>query len=256
MSKYQALTAFLNQQASDKKEVRLAFAELERLVGPLPPSARSYRPWWGNSAYGQALAWQEAGWVVDSVNLTAQRVVFARGEAQRRSLGGPIVRRVREAAVASTGRPDDADAEASVQARLVAFLSDTGWEIKHVADTATKEAGIDVLAVKAARVLAVEVKGYPSIRYADPRRADDIKPTNPATQARHWYAQALLKAMLTRDEHPGYEVAIGLPEAAAYRSLHRRTARSLDLVGISVLFVSSDGPVMKQDSAGIGRIFT
>lgn len=83
----------------------------------------------------------------------------------------------------------------------------------------------------------MEVKGYPAKRYADPRRAGEVKPTAPSVQARHWYAQAVLKAMLTRDDHPDYEIAIGLPDAPTYRTLHRRTRSSLDQLSIKVMFI-------------------
>jgi hypothetical protein len=117
-----------------------------------------------------------------------------------------------------------------------------GWQIRRVADTSTKEQGIDVLAARAGRTLAVEVEGYPGRRYADPRRADDSKPT--ATQARHWYAQALLKAMLTHEEHPDYDIVLALPDTPTYRRLHERTRASLDRLGLTVLFVTSTGRVM------------
>jgi hypothetical protein len=38
-------------------------------------------------------------------------------------------------------------------------------------------AGIDVLATRTGRTLAVEVKGFPGRRYAGPRRAEEVKPT-------------------------------------------------------------------------------
>jgi hypothetical protein len=259
MSKYHALTAFLARQASDTTEVRMKFSELEDIVGALPDSARSYRPWWGNSTHGQALAWQQAGWIVDQVNLTAELVVFRRGQAQRRAMAYVESGRVTVRGVVppeQNGPVEHVDTEASVQGRLATFLSGTGWLIQQVADTATKEAGIDVLAIKDGRVLAVEVKGYPSTRYADPRRAGEVKPTNPATQARHWYAQALLKAVLTRDEHPTYEIAVALPESATYRSLHRRTAASLGVLDVRILFVAPDGCTVEYDTAGHPHLFT
>jgi hypothetical protein len=123
----------------------------------------------------------------------------------------------------------------------MAELSDV---LPRVADTATRERGIDVLAVRDGRTLAVEVKGFPSRgTYSDPARAAETKPTQPGTQARHWYAQAILKAMLTLGEFPGYDVAIGPPDVPTYRHLHERTHSSLDRAGIRVLFVSERGAV-------------
>jgi hypothetical protein len=63
----------------------------------------------------------------------------------------------------------------------------------------------EVLVLGGRGELAIEVKGFPGRSYADPRKADQVKPTNPLTQARHWYAAAMLQAMLMRAQHPAYE---------------------------------------------------
>lgn len=98
-------------------------------------------------------------------------------------------------------------------------------------------------------MLAIEVKGYPSRGYTDPRRAGETKPTRPTTQARHWYSQVLLQAMLIRDEHPAFEVAVALPDMPTYRSLHERTARSISDLQIRVVFVTPEGDVTTMHSA-------
>lgn len=264
MSRYEPLHWFLAKLPPDRREVRMSFRDIERIVGALPDSARNYRPWWGNSeVMPQALAWQRAGFVVDQVNLTAESVVFARGRAQRRSTGGPVtVRRVagptpdgHSVASSPPVRPatpaGDPQSEAAVQARLVAYLAARGWRIERVADTAARERGLDVLASREGVTLAVEVKGYPSRAYADARRANEIKPTEPGVQARHWYAMALLKALLIRDEHADYAVAIALPDVATYRSLHRRTSTSLTALGIATLFVTVDGEVTAHGAGAL-----
>ncbi len=80
-----------------------------------------------------------------------------------------------------------------------AFLSQAGWVVTALADTATKAQGVDVLARKDHRLLGAEVKGWPSRGYADPRRAEENKPTQPTTQAGHWFSQALMKALMLLD---------------------------------------------------------
>jgi hypothetical protein len=53
----------------------MTFADIERLTGPLPVSARQYRPWWANHAsHSQAVAWMKAGWQVAEVNMIRERV--------------------------------------------------------------------------------------------------------------------------------------------------------------------------------------
>jgi hypothetical protein len=81
MSKYTPLGRHLAEQPS--REIRLAFSEIERLLGDsLPASAHNHRAWWANERSGphpQAHAWMDAGWRVDSVNLATQQVTFVRG---------------------------------------------------------------------------------------------------------------------------------------------------------------------------------
>jgi len=78
MGKYEPLRDYLAAHQGDEKQ--MTFGQVERLVGPLPDSAREYRAWWGNDSYrSQSIAWQAAGWHVASVDQAAGQVVFARG---------------------------------------------------------------------------------------------------------------------------------------------------------------------------------
>jgi hypothetical protein len=92
--------------------------------------------------------------------------------------------------------------------------------------------------------------GFPSRSYADPRRADQVKPTNPQTQARHWYAAAMLQAMLMRQQHPIYEIAVAFPDVPTYRALHQRTRASLAHLRVVTYFVSADGQVTTAPTTG------
>jgi hypothetical protein len=55
--------------------------------------------------------------------------------------------------------------EGNVVNTVVTHLQREGWTIRQIANTATREAGIDVYAIKPSRTLLVEVKGYPSTVY-------------------------------------------------------------------------------------------
>jgi hypothetical protein len=79
-----------------------------------------------------------------------------------------------------------------VQAAIVEHLQREGWTIEREADTASHEPGIDVLASKDGRRLAVEVKGFPSARYARGPKAGQPQPKPRTLQARHWFSEALL----------------------------------------------------------------
>lgn len=133
--------------------------------------------------------------------------------------------------------------EGNVQAAFVRYLESTGWVVQSTSDTASRQQGADIQAEKGGQMLVVEVKGYPSDRYARGPKAGQPKPTNPSTQARHWYAGALLTASLARDARPEAQVAMVFPVFETYRSLVQRTAHSLRASGIDVFFVAESGGV-------------
>jgi len=131
--------------------------------------------------------------------------------------------------------------EANVQAALVTALAGEGWRILSVANTATKEHGIDVIAVRDGVTVGVEVKGFPSRGYADPARAGEVKRTSPSTQAGHWYSQAVLAAMRLRGKEPGWRSVIALPDFPRYRDLYAETAGSLSAAQIEIWWVDEAG---------------
>lgn len=133
--------------------------------------------------------------------------------------------------------------ETNVQAALVTALAGDGWRILSVANTATKEHGIDVIAARDGQTAGVEVKGYPSRGYADPARAGEVKRTRPSTQAGHWYSQAVLAAMRLRGKEPQWRSVIALPDFPRYRDLHAETAGSLAAAQIEVWWVDQAGAV-------------
>ncbi len=140
--------------------------------------------------------------------------------------------------------PDHAwDWEGNVQATLCRWLAAQGWALRQVADTASKERGTDVVADRAGERIHIEVKGFPSTTYSDPRRAGELKPTQPTLQAAHWYAGALLKALQLRQSHPDESVAMAFPDRPRYRSLLESTASTLTTMRVTVFLVAEDGSV-------------
>lgn len=133
--------------------------------------------------------------------------------------------------------------EGNIQKTLAHHLSTRGWIVRSLADTEAKEPGIDLLAERDNRWLAVEVKGYPSAVYDHGLKKGQPKPTQPTNQARQWFSHALLAMMLLRQKRPDAEIAICLPDFPTYRSLVNRTARSFQLLGFGVYFVPENGDV-------------
>lgn len=133
--------------------------------------------------------------------------------------------------------------EANIQSLLVTALATDGWRILSVANTATKEHGIDVIASRDGQTVGIEVKGFPSRAYANPARAGEEKRTSPSTQAAHWYAQAVLAAMRLRGKEPSWRSVMALPDFPRYRTLHSETVGSLEAAGIDVWWVDRTGAV-------------
>lgn len=78
MGKYDPLYEHLRQQRL--RRVRMSFAQIEKIIGaPLPTSAHQHRAWWANETVGthsHAAVWMKAGFVVRSVDQSAEEVLF------------------------------------------------------------------------------------------------------------------------------------------------------------------------------------
>jgi hypothetical protein len=88
MGKYVPLTEFLQKQPGG--EVRMSFAQIERVVGfKLPPVAQRHRAWWSNSPTNNVMtrAWLDAGFRSEQVDMAARKLVFRR----EKQVGAPKV---------------------------------------------------------------------------------------------------------------------------------------------------------------------
>jgi hypothetical protein len=126
--------------------------------------------------------------------------------------------------------------EGNVQACLVAWLTGQGYEIRRVADTASREHGPDIIAVKDGKELRVSVKGYP----------EGGKPTRPTVQGRHWFAHAVFEALLHRDEDPDVHLAMAFPDFRTYRRLARRIEWLRTNLPLGVYWVQQCGEVKPE----------
>lgn len=127
----------------------------------------------------------------DFISHTARRHLAALGYEVHSEIDSRTTPRIGASAAPAVGparapRPghvaDDEEwhTEANAQAAVVTNLAGRGWRILSVANTATKERGIDVIAVLDGCTAGVEVKGFPSRNYADPSRSSETKRTPPA----------------------------------------------------------------------------
>ena len=79
MAKYDPL--FEHLCVAGDRPLEMSFDAIAQIVGGLPKSAYTYRPWWGNEIEGRhvhAHAWMNAGRQVEHVDLNRQIVRFTK----------------------------------------------------------------------------------------------------------------------------------------------------------------------------------
>jgi hypothetical protein len=121
--------------------------------------------------------------------------------------------------------------EGNVQSGLVRWFREHGYAIEQEANTATREAGKDIVATDHdGMAVWVSVKGFPE-------RSTHV-------QARHWFAGALFDLVLYRNERPDVRLALAFPDGfTTYRSLAARTAWLRTAMPFTIYWVSESGEV-------------
>ena len=80
--KFDLLEKYLRGLPASQEQVTLSFESIEQVLQEsLPPSAHAERAWWGNQKQGtqvESIAWMDAGWMVDTVDLKEKWVRFVR----------------------------------------------------------------------------------------------------------------------------------------------------------------------------------
>ena len=184
-------------------------------------------------------------------NHTDDLLRVGQGQYRRLAAGESVAAEpdVEEAAPQPASEADRVDVksewfwEGNVQATLVADLARSGAHIISVADTESRQHGIDIIATQSGGKILIEVKGYPSRYYARGQRKGEVKKTPAPMQARVWFADALMSSMLNAEEDPESDIVICLPHAATYRSPVERTRTSLAQLGVTLAWVLESGDV-------------
>jgi hypothetical protein len=133
--------------------------------------------------------------------------------------------------------------EGNVQAAVVRVLAADGWDIHRVAETASKERGIDVEARKGGQRLVIEVKGYPGTTYSAGPSKGLPKPTTPPTQARVWFSGGIVSALVMKGDDPSARVVAAFPDKPTYRNLGSRIIGPLGSAGVELWLVHEDGSI-------------
>ena len=131
--------------------------------------------------------------------------------------------------------------EGAVQLATVAWLQTEGWTVLATADTRSRQGGADITAIRGNERLVVEVKGFPGAVYQRGERSGQSKPTAPATQARQYFAGAILSALLHRAADQDARVVIALPDYPTYRGLVTRTRASLAAARVEFAILNLEG---------------
>jgi hypothetical protein len=79
---YAPLEAYLRHLPVHQEDVILTFMVIEQILNDtLPASAQEEHAWWGNQKPGtqvESIAWMDAGWLVEIVDLSEKWVRFVR----------------------------------------------------------------------------------------------------------------------------------------------------------------------------------
>jgi hypothetical protein len=124
--------------------------------------------------------------------------------------------------------------EGNVQDAVARYLLKKGYGITNVADTENKAPGVDIAALSASgQRLHVSVKGRPR----------GTAKTSAHTQARHYFASALLDIVAWHGQSDRPGVALGLPDFVTYMNLLERVTWLLTTMKASVIWVYAGGRV-------------
>ena len=138
--------------------------------------------------------------------------------------------------------------EGNVQAAVVRHIASQGWHIRRVADTQSREHGVDIEADLDGVSLLIEVKGYPSDRYRTGPNEGQKKSFGVGAQARTYFGNALLAGVLMRSDSPDARVVLAFPAIETFATLARRSILPLTKSGIEVWLVSEQGAVTEVRS--------
>ena len=123
--------------------------------------------------------------------------------------------------------------EGNVQSAVVMYLVSQAYQIRSVADTASHQRGIDIIAEKEGTNLWVSVKGYPR----------GTTKTNPSVQAGHWFKQAIFDIIEYRERNKDVILAVAFPDYPRYHNLVGKISWFKSVANYSYFWVKENGEV-------------
>jgi hypothetical protein len=126
--------------------------------------------------------------------------------------------------------------EGNVQSQVISHLAAKDYEIRSVADTASHQRGIDIVAEKNSKPIWVSVKGYPQ----------GTTKTNPSVQAAHWFKQAIFDIIAYREQDRNVVLAVALPDYPRYRSMANKITWLKPVADFYYFWVKESGEVIVE----------
>ncbi|HIJ71180.1 MAG TPA: MarR family transcriptional regulator [Planctomycetes bacterium] len=123
--------------------------------------------------------------------------------------------------------------EGNVQAAVVRYLAIQGYNIRSVADTASRQPGKDIIAERSGLQLWITVKGYPR----------GTSKTPASTQAGHWFKSAIFDIIVYRGQSDVAQLGMALPDFPRYRSLTKKSGWFQSAATFSYYWVSKNGEI-------------
>ncbi len=87
MTKYAPLADYLRKQRGS--EIRMTFAQIERVIGGKLPASQHHRAWWSNNPFNNVMTkvWLDAGFVTEQVDIEGRKLVFRRAGKEHPLMG-------------------------------------------------------------------------------------------------------------------------------------------------------------------------
>jgi len=123
--------------------------------------------------------------------------------------------------------------EGNVQDRVADYLKANHHKILSMADTASRQQGIDIIGELDSKQIWITVKGYPK---GTPK-------TSPSTQAGHWLKQAIFDILVYRQKDNNVRLAVALPDFKSYRSLAQKIQWIKPIADFDYYWVNDSGVV-------------
>jgi hypothetical protein len=126
--------------------------------------------------------------------------------------------------------------EGNIQAKVVDHLAAQKYSIRSVADTASHQQGINIVAERDGSTLWVSVKGYPK----------GTEKTNPLVQASQWFRQIIFDMIVYREKDKNVSLAVALPDYRRYRDLAKKITWFKSAANFTYFWVNEDGKILVE----------